>query len=39
MKVFVFDQHDHDLNYLIYPFNNVISDGLTRIFDECAKVK
>jgi len=39
LKAFVFDQHDHDLNYFLYPYNDVISEGLTRIFDECAKVK
>jgi pimeloyl-ACP methyl ester carboxylesterase len=39
IKAFVFDQHDHDLNYIQYPLNNIISEGLARIFDECAKVK
>lgn len=39
VKAFVFNQHDHDMNYLEYPFYNKISEGLTRIFDECAKVK
>ncbi len=39
IKAFVFDQHDHDLNYIQYPLNNLISDGLARIFEECAKVK
>jgi esterase/lipase len=39
LKAFIFDQHDHDLNYILYPMKNEISDGLTRIFDECAKVK
>lgn len=39
IKAFVFDQHDHDLNYIQYPLDNSISEGLERIFDECAKVK
>lgn len=39
INAFVFDQHDHDMNYIEYPFTNKISEGLTRIFDECAKVK
>lgn len=39
INAFVFDQHDHDLNYMEYPYYNKISEGLTRIFDECAKVK
>ncbi len=39
MKAFIFDQNDHDLNYIQYPFYNVIPEGLVRIFDECAKVK
>ena len=39
LNAYVFDQHDHDLNYLLYPINNEISEGLTQIFDECAKVK
>ncbi len=39
LKAFVFDQHDHDLNYLEYPYLSKISEGLTRIFNECAKVK
>ncbi len=39
LKAFVFDQHDHDMNYIQYPYHNIISEGLTRIFDECAKVK
>ncbi len=39
LKAFVFDQHDHDLNYIQYPYYNIIPDGLVRIFDECAKVK
>ncbi len=39
LKAFVFDQHDHDLNYILYPMKNVISDGLARIFDECEKVR
>lgn len=39
LKAFVFDQHDHDLNYTLYPFYNKISDGMASIFNECAKVK
>ena len=39
LKAFVFDQHDHDLNYMEYPYYNKVSEGLARIFDECAKVK
>ena len=39
IKAFVFDQHDHDMNYIQYPYYNIISEGLTQIFDECAKVK
>ncbi len=39
IKAFVFNGHDHDLNYLMYPYYNKISAGLTQIFNECAKVK
>lgn len=39
MKAFVFDQNDHDLNYIQYPLYNVIPESFVRIFDECAKVK
>ncbi len=39
IKAFIFDQNDHDLNYIQYPLYNVIPEGLVRIFDECAKVK
>ncbi len=39
LKAFVFDKHDHDMNYMQYIYSNAISEGLTKIFDECAKVK
>ncbi len=32
VKAFVFDSHDHDMNYIQYPYYNIISEGLTRIF-------
>lgn len=39
LKAFIYDNNDHDLNYLLYPTKGVISAGLKQIFDECAKVK
>lgn len=39
LRAFVFDDNDHDLNYMLYPMNGIISAGLKQIFDECAKVK
>ncbi|BAK97406.1 hypothetical protein OBV_02080 [Oscillibacter valericigenes Sjm18-20] len=39
LRAFVFDDNDHDLNYMLYPMSGIISAGLEQIFDECAKVK
>jgi pimeloyl-ACP methyl ester carboxylesterase len=39
LNAFIYDDSDHDLNYLLYPMNGVIPAGFTQIFDECAKVK
>jgi hypothetical protein len=36
LKVFLFEHHDHDLNYLLYPFHGVVSDGLETLFDQAA---
>lgn len=33
LKIFIFKNHDHDLNYLLYPMNNIISEGLESIFN------
>jgi pimeloyl-ACP methyl ester carboxylesterase len=33
LKCFIFEGHDHDLNYLKWPFEKTISEGLTKIFD------
>ena len=33
LHIFTFSKHDHDLNYLQYVFNRVISDGLKCVFD------
>ncbi len=32
LTVYIFKQHDHDLNYLHYAYNGIISDGLKAIF-------
>jgi len=33
LTIHVFDGHDHDLNYMLYPFRGVISEGIQSIFD------
>lgn len=33
LHVHIFKGHDHDLNYLLYPMKDVISEGLKSIFD------
>lgn len=33
LHIFIFPGHDHDLNYLQYVFNEIISDGLRCVFD------
>lgn len=32
----IFEDHDHDLNYLLYPSNGTISEGLNSIFNTCS---
>ncbi len=39
LRAFIYDDSDHDLNYMLYPMKGVIPVGLKQIFDECAKVK
>ena len=39
LKAFIYDDNDHDLNYVLYPMKGVIPAGFKQIFDECAKVK
>jgi hypothetical protein len=31
LSIHVFDEHDHDLNYLNYPINGIISEGISEI--------
>ncbi|QQK08053.1 alpha/beta hydrolase [Miniphocaeibacter halophilus] len=33
LKLFIFEEHDHDLNYLWYPLYNKISSGLQKVFE------
>lgn len=33
----IFDKHDHDLNYIMYPMYGIVSDGLKCIFETCKK--
>lgn len=33
LKTYVFDGHDHDLNYLLYPMQGIISGGLKKVFN------
>lgn len=33
LHIFTFPKHDHDLNYLQYIFNGIISDGLLCVFN------
>ncbi len=33
LHIFTFPKHDHDLNYLQYPFNGIISEGLLCVFN------
>lgn len=33
LHIFTFPKHDHDLNYLQYPFNGIISEGLNCVFN------
>jgi pimeloyl-ACP methyl ester carboxylesterase len=38
LQCFIFDGHNHDLNYLDWPFGNKISDGLSAIFNTAEKL-
>ena len=38
LTVNIFENHDHDLNFLFYVFKNEISDGLKCIFDTVLKL-
>ncbi len=33
LHIHIFENHDHDLNYLLYPMKKTISEGLQSIFD------
>ena len=33
LRIFTFPKHDHDLNYLHYIFNGMLSEGLHCVFD------
>ncbi len=33
LQIHIFEKHDHDLNYLLYPTKGIISEGLQSIFD------
>ncbi|PKP34562.1 MAG: hypothetical protein CVU00_06250 [Bacteroidetes bacterium HGW-Bacteroidetes-17] len=33
LKCFIFEEHNHDLNYLDWPFEHLISEGLNSIFN------
>ncbi len=33
IKIYVFPDHDHDLNYLAYPMHGQLSQGLQMIFE------
>lgn len=32
LHTYIFENHDHDLNYIIYPFYNEIPEGIKKIF-------
>lgn len=32
LQTYIFDYHDHDLNYMLYPYYNEISEGIQKIF-------
>lgn len=32
LNTYIFDNHDHSLNYTLYPLKNVISNGIKKIF-------
>ncbi|MDW8801448.1 hypothetical protein P8V03_09805 [Clostridium sp. A1-XYC3] len=36
LHVNIFENHDHDLNYLLYPMKAIISEGLQSIFETAA---
>jgi hypothetical protein len=38
LTVNIFEKHDHDLNYALFPMRNEISKGLTSIFDTADKL-
>ena len=38
LKIHVFGDHDHDLNYLLYPMEGAVSEGLQAIFDTVASL-
>lgn len=33
LNIYVFQNHDHDLNYLQFPIYGLISEGLQKVFD------
>jgi len=33
LHCFIFEEHDHDLNYLAWPYKNKISEGLNSVFN------
>lgn len=33
LNICIFPKHDHDLNYLQYPFYGIISEGLMCVFN------
>jgi pimeloyl-ACP methyl ester carboxylesterase len=38
LKAYVFENHDHDLNYIIYPLYNKIPEGLKVIFNAAEEI-
>jgi predicted esterase len=38
LTVNIFEKHDHDLNYVLFPMHNEISKGLTSIFNTADKL-
>lgn len=39
LNIFTFQNHDHDLNYLQFPFYGKISEGLLCVFDMAQNIK
>ncbi len=38
LHIHIFENHDHNLNYLLYPLKGIVSEGLQSIFDTSSAI-